>query len=93
MPTTTWSGSVVLSSISSPVDGGGDRVTEGLARTAAKDSGEHRQRCCQGGSVSSSLCHQDNAFLLFAGHGTGEPLRFLMSAEELPLTCSVSASH
>lgn len=88
MPTTTWGGPIALSSVFSPVDGGGDRVTEGLARTAVKDSGEHGQRCCRGGSggsVSSSLCYQDNALLLFAGHGTGAPLRFLKSAEELPL--------
>lgn len=35
--------------------------------------------------MSSNLCHQDNALLLFAGHGTGAPLRFHTSAEELPL--------
>lgn len=71
----------------SPADGGGGRVTEGL-ETAVKDRAEHRQRCCQGGSLSSSLFHEDNAFLPFADHGTGAPLRFLMFAEGLPLTGS-----
>lgn len=88
MPTTTWHGPTALSSTSSCgwrwwAESQGNRL-----ETTVKDRGEHGQRCCQGGSLSSSLCREDNAFLPFAGHGTGVPLGFLMSAEWLPLTGS-----